>query len=153
MKQVPVPKEKRGRSHGTAGKYAECKCDVCTDYNTQRNRIAREKRLAKPIPADVVHGPSTFRNWDCHCTVCLNGNRELLRERTQAAGPGVNRRKEWTADELKVATATKDGGRRYVQTALEVAITLGRSVAAVNKQRTGVKVNPDKIINAPGGEQ
>lgn len=143
---------KKGRSHGTPGKYAEgCKCDLCTDRNTERNNAARQRRLAGPIPPDVVHGASCYRNWGCDCDVCVQGNRDLLNDRNSAAGPGKNRRKEWTSEELKVATERQPDGRRYVRTALAAAILLDRSVSAVSKQRHVAKVNPDKIISAPGG--
>jgi len=152
MTEKRLTKEKKGRSHGTPGRYAEgCKCGPCTDRNTERNRIAREKRIAGGIPADVVHGASTFRNWDCHCPVCVQGNRDMLTDRNHAAGPGVNRRKEWTSEELQVVSARQPDGRRYTQTAYEVAVALGRSVSAVNKQRSVVRVNPEKINVAAGG--
>lgn len=143
---------KKGRSHGTPGKYAEgCKCDPCTDQNTARNQEARARRLAGPIPDDVVHGASCYRNWNCNCPICVQGNRDLLNERNHAAGPGKNRRKEWTSEELAIAVEKHPDGRRYVRTALEAALELERSVSAVSKQRAAVKVNPDKILTAPGG--
>lgn len=139
------------RTHGTAGRYAEgCKCDVCTDENTRRNDEGRMRRaLVRPIPPEVEHGASCYRNWACDCDVCVQGNRALLNARINAAGPGENRRKEWTEKELRIATEKQEDGRRYARTAFQVAVKLKRSVSAVNKQRADARVNPERVLAAP----
>jgi len=121
------------RSHGTAGRYAEgCKCDICTDANTERIYIAKAKREGRE---PTVHNASTYRNWGCECDICVQANRDLLAKQQGAAGRGENSRKEWTSEELELALRRKDS-RRYAFTALEAALKLGRSVAAINAKRS-----------------
>lgn len=134
------------RSHGTAGRYAEgCKCDVCTDGNTARNYASKRRRAARQPP---VHNASTYRNWDCNCDICVQANRDLLNQKQSAAGRGENSRKEWTSEELELALRRKDS-RRYAFTALEAALKLGRSVAAVNAKRSLGRVTEAPATAAP----
>lgn len=136
-------------THGTPSAYnSGCHCDLCTDENTRRNLAGRAARIGKEPP---VHGASAYRNWGCHCDVCVEGNRLMLKARQEAAGPGVNRRKEWTDRDLALLAERKDN-RRYRYTALELAIMLGRSVGSVNSQRSrGGKVNNPSDTAAPLG--
>ncbi len=141
--------ETKGRAHGTPRRYQDgCKCDPCTDQNTMRNEIARQKRAGR-VPS--VHNASTYRNWNCKCDICSEANRVMMSTKQNAAGKGRNARKEWTSAELEIVTEKKDG-RRYARTALEAALMLGRSVAAVNRQRTLRRVNSPREISAPAGE-
>lgn len=121
------------RSHGTAGRYQKgCRCDVCTDANTERNRLGIQSRIGRE---PEVHNASTYRNWGCTCDICTKANRERMNRNHAAAGRGENRGREWTSTELQVALERKDS-RRYARTALEAAVMLGRSVPAVNRVRT-----------------
>jgi hypothetical protein len=94
--------------------------------------IQRAQREGQEPP---THGASAYRNWGCRCAVCTDAHLELMRAKRSAAGRGVNYRKGWTSGELDLVTEKRDG-RRYAQTALQLAVLLGRSVAAVNQQRT-----------------
>jgi len=127
------PKVKTGRSHGTSGRYAEgCRCDVCTNANTertQRGKAARTER--KP----EVHNASTYVNWGCRCDDCTADNQRVVDEKRRAAGRGANSGAPWTKEELAAITERIDK-RRYARTALELALDLGRSVGAVNQQRS-----------------
>ena len=119
--------------HGTARRYALlCRCDICTDGNTQRMYVQRVRR-EDGVP--TVHNASTYRNWGCKCEVCTAAHLDMMRAKRSAAGRGKNYRKEWTSDELALITEKPDG-RRYAQTALQLARRLGRSVAAVSQQRS-----------------
>jgi hypothetical protein len=136
------------RSHGTAGRYAEgCKCDVCTTANTMRVYVAKEKRAGRE---PKVHNASTYRNWGCTCDICSQANRDLLSQQQQAAGRGRFSRKEWTDEELEVALRRKDS-RRYTFTALQAALKLGRSVAAVNAIRSKSRVTEASALAALSG--
>lgn len=135
------------KSHGTPGKYQDgCRCDVCTDANTERTEASRLKRLGHE---PLVHNASTFRNWNCRCPVCSAANLARQIGLRKAAGQGRNRRKEWTSAELDYATEMKDS-RRYKRTALEAALHLGRSVPAVNRIRSLARVNSESSPAAPG---
>jgi len=142
-------KTSTGPAHGTSRRYGDprwlCRCDVCTDGNTRRAKMGKEARLGKEPP---VHGASGYANYGCNCSVCVEGNRSLLAEKRNAAGPGVNRRKTWTDRELAMITAKRDG-RRYAWTALQLANMLGRSVGAVNQQRSVCKVKSEMKTAAP----
>lgn len=135
------------RAHGTAGRYTEddCRCDECTDANTERVYASKQKRAGR-VPA--VHNASTYRNWGCDCDKCIQANRDLLARQQAAAGRGVNSRKEWTDKELELVLRRKDS-RRYEHTALEVALKLGRSVAAVNAKRSRGRVIKPATLAAP----
>lgn len=142
------------RSHGTTGCYdAGCKCDPCTDANNDRAEAARASRAQRD---PKVHNASTYRNWPGHgqnCTVCRDDYRRMLRERNAAAGRGKNRRKPWTSAEMDLIVEKSDG-RRYRYTALQLAHMLGRSVAAVNQQRSTKsqgRVKSGAGAAAPGG--
>jgi len=138
-----------GPAHGTSRRYGDprwmCRCDVCTDGNSRRAKTARDKRFGQEPPE---HGASGYANYGCTCTVCTEGNRQMLADKRNAAGPGVNRRKEWTDAEIKKITAKKDG-RRYQKTAYQLAKELGRSVGAVNQQRSMCKVKSATKARAP----
>jgi hypothetical protein len=136
------------RSHGTSGKYAEgCRCDACTDANTERIYLAKVKREGRE---PTVHNASTYRNWGHRCDECVQANRDLLNRQQVAAGRGENSRKEWTDKELELVMRRKDG-RRYEHTALELALKLGRSVAAVNAKRSKGRVIEPLAFAAPSG--
>lgn len=147
--ETPSQRDLSGPAHGTSRRYGDpkwmCRCDVCTDGNSRRAKMAKEKRLGQEPPE---HGASGYANYGCNCTVCVEGNRDLLTAKRNAAGPGANRRKTWTDAEMKKITAKKDG-RRYKQTAYELAKELGRSVGAVNQQRSMSKVKSAAKTSAP----
>jgi hypothetical protein len=135
-----------GRSHGTPGKYAEgCRCDVCTDANTARNYASKVKREGRE---PTVHNASTYRNWGHRCDECVEANRLLLLKNQRAAGTGVNSRNSWTDEDLDLVFARKDN-RRYRYTAKEVALKVGRSVAAVNAKRARGRVDLRSSVAAP----
>jgi hypothetical protein len=134
--------------HGSARRYAlGCTCDPCTDNNTERNNTSRQRRLGRE-PSE--HGASAYRNWGCTCTVCVQGHTALMASKRNAAGRGRNYRQPWTSADLDLALEMKDS-RRYAHTALEVARELGRSVSAVNQQRTLAKarVKSEREPSAP----
>jgi hypothetical protein len=130
--------------HGTARRYATgCTCDPCTDGNTERMNIQRLKREGQEPP---VHGASAYRNWGCSCPICRDASNQRTKDRRQANGRGKNHRRNWSDGDLALAIQKKDG-RRYTYTALQVAVLLGRSVAAVNQQRSLARA---RIKSMPG---
>lgn len=69
-----------------AGYVRGCRCDVCTQANTDRCRARRDERLAARVEVNgrlvVVdetqvenHGKrSTYMNWGCRCVPCTDSN-------------------------------------------------------------------------------
>lgn len=62
--------------HGNAATYRSsyyaCRCDACTQANTDRSRKERAARRAKGLPeGDERHGTITgYRTWGCRCGAC-----------------------------------------------------------------------------------
>lgn len=61
--------------HGTGHAYRVrmCRCDLCTEANTEGGRRERERRkaMAKEDPASVPHGKSGYANFGCRCEICV----------------------------------------------------------------------------------
>jgi hypothetical protein len=136
-----------GPTHGLAGTYNKyrCRCDACTDANTARIYLLTEKRSVKPM----THGlASTYINYHCRCDQCAKAHQAKVRARVRANPNNPNYRKQWTGVELEYITAKQADGRRYLRTAYECAVVLGRSVGAVDSQRKLCLVDPRKMIPA-----
>jgi predicted transcriptional regulator len=151
--------------HGTSTYRRGCRCEVCKEGNRLRaskNARERRKRLQAGV-ANFEHGASGYINWSCRCEVCSeahadrcrayqqenkeelrlrkgpwrDSNRESLRAsnskrydgyqvRTQSKA--VRSRYRWTLAELQLVERTD-------MTVEQIALMLGRSWAAVQKQR------------------
>lgn len=125
-------------SHGTASCYeGGCRCDPCTEVHTQDAYRRRKNRAALP-PSEIPHGRGGRSNYGCECAVCLEASRALIRERASFNRSGANEGKSWTADELSLIVQ-RQGTRRYLYSARECALRLGRSVSAIDQKRAQLR--------------
>lgn len=117
-------------AHGTAGKYnAGCRCTPCTSFNTQRAKDLKAERLTRP--QDIPHGTmSGYWNWDCRCDSCKKVGAETQKMRTYTDPLTHTRKGETWIKPEHVAT------QKYDLTARDIALELGRTIPAVNTQRS-----------------
>lgn len=143
-----------------------CRCEDCRAANAAYTKQLREGRQKQLSTTPIAHGADGYTNWGCRCEACRRAhavqvrpstarwqerNREARTERsTQAlrATQAETREKasrngyQWTGPELELAA-------REDLSAREVAIMIGRTLAAVQYMRRKLKGDP-KTINVAG---
>lgn len=151
--------------HGTRGLYNQgCRCDRCRAVQAEYARTQRARRVAHK------HGTASgYRNQGCRCAPCKQAGAKQNKEKYPDRGKyysgatdetrarsrryhaaaqaktlegAGNRYKEWTGPELEIAS-------RRELSAKQVALMLGRTVAAVKNIRRKLTYDPRKI-NAAG---
>lgn len=58
--------------HGTINGYVNhmCRCDLCTDANTEEQQKQRSKRALREPPPESHGTPSCYVNWKCRRPEC-----------------------------------------------------------------------------------
>lgn len=67
-------RRRNGPTHGLASTYRSpiyaCRCEACTQANTERVVLERQKRANRQPPAGSHGKYTTYTNWMCRCGPC-----------------------------------------------------------------------------------
>lgn len=160
---------KGARPHGGVAAYRHgCRCDTCRAGNAERNRRYR-KRMQEKFKngsVEIQHGAGGYTNWGCRCDVCKQvhlsrnkGAAEAWRARhpekdkkqrsrawlkafnkaqAESLTKATRHRAQWTGHEMELAARSDLSSR-------QVALVLGRTVAAVRTMRQRLRRDPATI--------
>lgn len=124
--------------HGVGG-YQNwgCRCEVCSAAHSAEMAEDKQARWGKEPP---THGSSGYQHWGCRCEVCHAGAIEdwldSFQANQQKTLPGAHRSGYvWTGPELEIV------GRKDLS-ALDAALMLGRTYAAVSTARARLREDP-----------